>query len=322
MSLFKYFDQAGALRYLATWALRITPPNQFNDPFEMRPRFTVMTAETIEEVSPGLLHEQMVEHLAEMLQVKNDPGKLAFIHSLARYLAEIPTKEDKKLLLTQVDPLRHASFDDDAMPFRDIVKKIKQQIRSEADARMPALNREAQMILHRQVPALLGVLCLSDYGDDSLMWSHYADSHRGAVIEFDQHHPTFNRRRSSEDDLGFFRPVSYSEIRPNINAASGEESFAQLALTKALEWAYEKEKRLIWPLTMADRHLPTDTGTIHLLDVPPNAVRSVTVGCKAPAAFVEEAVASLTAVEKAGHIEIYQAVVDDDAFKLNRIAIK
>lgn len=32
----------------------------------------------------------------------------------------------------------------------------------------------------------LGVLCLSEIHDDILMWSHYADGHRGIVLQFDK----------------------------------------------------------------------------------------------------------------------------------------
>lgn len=322
MSLFKYFTQAGTLRYLSTWALRITPPDQFNDPFEMRPRFTVMTAETIRDISPGLLQKELVTQLAEAFQANDDANKLMIIHCLVRCLTDVGTDEDKRILLAQLDASQHESFDDNLAPFRELVKNARQQISLIANAQMPSLNRKAEVILHTQLRTQLGVLCLSGSGTNALMWSHYADSHRGVLIEFDQCHPTFNRRRNSEDDLGFFRPVSYSETRPHINAASGEESFAHLALTKALEWAYEKEKRLIWPLTMADRHVPTDTETIHLLDVPPNAVKNISVGCRASAAFVEQVATALSAVDEAVHIKVYQAAVDDDAFKLNYKAIR
>lgn len=322
MSLFKYFTQAGALRYLSTWALRITPPDQFNDPFEMRPRVTAMTTKNMREMYPGVLHEELVNWIAQHLPVSNEAKHLEMLHCLARYVADVATEDDNRILSSQTDAQAWQQLVREIEPFKRFLKQQQQEIWSKADEEMPAWNRKVESILHAKLPTLLGVLCLSGSGQNALMWSHYADSHRGALIEFDENHSTFKRRRSHADDLGHFRHVSYSDTRPHINAMSGEQVFVQLALTKALDWAYEQEQRLLWPLTMADRHDPTETETIHLLDVPPNAVKSVTVGCRAPATFVERVAAALSAVDEAVHVKVYQAAVDDDAFKLNYKAVR
>jgi|SRR5580658_5344823 hypothetical protein len=41
-----------------------------------------------------------------------------------------------------------------------------------------------------------GVLCLSEAPANLLMWAHYADSHRGFVVEFDPASPFFCQRDS------------------------------------------------------------------------------------------------------------------------------
>jgi Protein of unknown function (DUF2971) len=322
MSLFKYFTQAGALRYLSTWALRITPPDQFNDPFEMRPRVTAMTTQNMQEMYPGVLHEELVNLIAQHLPVSNEAKHLEMLHCLARYVADVATEDDYRILSSQTDARAWQQMEREIEPFKRFLKQQQQEIWSKANEEMPAWNRKVESILHAKLPTLLGVLCLSGSDQNALMWSHYADSHRGALIEFDENHSTFKRRRSNADELGHFRHVCYSDTRPHINAMSGEQVFVQLALTKALDWAYEQEQRLLWPLTMADRHVPTDTETIHLLDVPPNAVKSVTVGCRTSVAFVERVAAALSAVDEAVHIRVYQAAVDDDAFKLNYKAVR
>uniref|UniRef100_UPI0020CD2CC1 DUF2971 domain-containing protein n=1 Tax=Vibrio cholerae TaxID=666 RepID=UPI0020CD2CC1 len=38
-----------------------------------------------------------------------------------------------------------------------------------------------------------GILCLSAKEDSLLMWSHYGNSHKGYVIEFDTSHKFFKR---------------------------------------------------------------------------------------------------------------------------------
>lgn len=36
-----------------------------------------------------------------------------------------------------------------------------------------------------------GILCLAEAPDNLLMWAHYADCHRGFVVQFDDTHPFF-----------------------------------------------------------------------------------------------------------------------------------
>src|SRR5262249_18594437 len=51
------------------------------------------------------------------------------------------------------------------------------------------------------------ILCLSAVHDNILMWSHYADCHRGAVLEF-------GPVKESNSPFLFARPVTYSATVP------------------------------------------------------------------------------------------------------------
>lgn len=317
MSVFKYFTQEGALRYLSTWALRITPPDQFNDPFEMRPRFTAMTSEEMRQITPSVAHEELVKILTQQFAAYGGEINGELINVLARYLRRVTTAEEEKALFSRSDRAQGQYPESTLAALRVSFEKGLKEALTQLDAQLPAWNRRVESVMHATLPELLGVLCLSGSSRNPLMWSHYAESHRGTVLEFDDRDPTFNRRRSEEDDLGFLRRVSYSDARPHISTFSGDELFVQMALIKALDWAYEQEQRLIWPLQLADRHLSTENGTIHLLDVPPRAVRSITIGCKAQDAFAQKVVAALSDTGDAVHIKVFQASVDDDAFTLN-----
>ena len=89
----------------------------------------------------------------------------------------------------------------------------------------------------------LGVVCLSEINDNILMWSHYAQGHTGFCIEFE---------RTEENDLGNWDiclPVVYPSDN-QIPAFSPNEfldnkALAKIATTKASDWYYEKEWRLI-----------------------------------------------------------------------------
>lgn len=83
----------------------------------------------------------------------------------------------------------------------------------------------------------IGMLCLSEIWDDPLMWSHYADSHRGICLVFDSHNPFFNEAQQ----------VVYQKNRPSINPIANDYQtmFERALLTKSDHWAYEREWRII-----------------------------------------------------------------------------
>lgn len=95
----------------------------------------------------------------------------------------------------------------------------------------------------------LGILSFSAINDSILMWSHYADMHKGFCIGFSI--------RNFGIPLKEFREVTYSRDRnlnlafnlisnPNITADMfAEEFLKEYILTKYIDWQYEKEWRLI-----------------------------------------------------------------------------
>ncbi len=82
-----------------------------------------------------------------------------------------------------------------------------------------------------------GVFCLSAVNDDILMWSHYANAHRGICIGF----------RAGPYD-GFFhrsQQVKYLLTYPSTRIFDSEEQRIETALlAKSEHWGYEKEYRI------------------------------------------------------------------------------
>ncbi len=80
-----------------------------------------------------------------------------------------------------------------------------------------------------------GVLCFCKRWINPLLWSHYADKHRGMCLAFDV-------------DDNSVQPVHYVKDRPSISYPfSGELKpiSDQLLSTKYIDWQYEEELR-IW----------------------------------------------------------------------------
>ena len=92
-----------------------------------------------------------------------------------------------------------------------------------------------------QAMGIAGVLSLSKDPDHVLMWSHYADCHRGICLEF-----------KVCEEKGFFteaHDVKYQPTRPVFNMITGDhhEIGRDALLTKADFWSYENEVRIVSP---------------------------------------------------------------------------
>lgn len=90
-----------------------------------------------------------------------------------------------------------------------------------------------------------GVLCLSEVPDSILMWSHYANHHRGFCVEYD-----FGEEETQLKKIA--HAVRYSDTIPSLSAAdlggpNRSEALDALWLTKAECWAYEREWRVFMP---------------------------------------------------------------------------
>ena len=120
----------------------------------------------------------------------------------------------------------------------------------------------------------IGILCLSQNPSSLLMWSYYADSYAGAVVEFDQSHEFF---------LGHLQ-VEYRTTRPKKDISyyiSSDDPIpiAELCI-KPKAWEHEQEVRVIRSLSdckptgRSDRY----EYQIFVMDIPFECIKSVTMG--------------------------------------------
>lgn len=80
-----------------------------------------------------------------------------------------------------------------------------------------------------------GIACFSEHFDNILMWSHYANGHRGFCLEFDTSFDPFVKATN----------VNYSQKLPEFQRTDkGLDLLMILARTKSIGWSYEKEWRV------------------------------------------------------------------------------
>lgn len=325
MNAYKYLTAEGGLRFLRNWTLRITPPAEFNDPFELRPQMEqVFTADYIDKQFQNTALGIAITEIAT--QIKPVFGGVLTEQEIIDVVTCMiqPTDSDIQAeMLKKVESkfpgFSRAEFSQVQEQMKSLLPIVMQQARLSTVSMLPQFNSILRDGLVEQLPAMLGVLCLSLNSNQPLMWAHYGDSHKGLMFEFDTKHPTFNRKRSLVDDFGYLRPVSYSTLRPEMTMQSfdGDNVFELFALTKAEQWRYEEEIRLIWPLKLADASVDTPAGSIQLLSCPSAAVRSVTLGCKASMDTLDRVRDALRNQPSTAHIVIRKASLDKSAFVLN-----
>ncbi|MDH5233296.1 MAG: DUF2971 domain-containing protein [Gammaproteobacteria bacterium] len=90
-----------------------------------------------------------------------------------------------------------------------------------------------------------GVCCFSETNHSILMWSHYADHHKGVCIEFDfpEHSPQYSNlsKVTYSDEFPAFKFDDYR----GLSKETVQNKIRQLITVKAKDWQYEKEWRLV-----------------------------------------------------------------------------
>lgn len=87
----------------------------------------------------------------------------------------------------------------------------------------------------------VGILCLSRNPTNALMWSHYANNHRGFLVEF------AISPDAGEEELQplLSHPVEYTQERPLLDWGNPDGNIEPYFLTKSLDWEYEQEERVL-----------------------------------------------------------------------------
>lgn len=143
----------------------------------------------------------------------------------------------------------------------------------------------------------VGLYCLSEVNDEILMWSHYADEHRGYCLIFEA--------SDSTPTFGTAQRVTYSEDLPEIDVFTDPpHAVANKALlTKNGGWTYEKEWRIV----------DHDTGPgIH--NYPVSLLSGVIFGARMPN---EDRAKIRGWLRRREHeVQLYEAIQSDRNFKL------
>jgi len=97
-----------------------------------------------------------------------------------------------------------------------------------------------------------GVCCFSKTNKNILMWSHYANKHKGLVLEFKEKLLDKSIYEMNDSiNMTVMDQISYSNEFPTIKISSSllnvSEEIRKVVFTKSKDWKYEQEIRIISP---------------------------------------------------------------------------
>lgn len=225
MTLYRYTSLSEyTLKYLKDMDIFFQDPRYFNDPFECDlqsldlalddnfdskyDRYISMIESRLNFIGPK------ITHLSVRLKDNEGPAKDRY------YFNDVSS-----LLFEEVETLS---------------KELKVLKNIHYSKRKTALQ-DSWDIKKEEVLKGIGVVCYSETNSNILMWSHYADSHKGLCFEFDSDKRPIKQWKNFK-----FHPIMYSNERKiDILTEGYVESFFKLLTTKSLDWNYEKEHRLI-----------------------------------------------------------------------------
>ena len=180
--------------------------------------------------------------------------------------------------------------------------------------------------LHKQITLLentfadqkssLGISCLSEVPDSLLMWSHYANNHRGFCVSYNL--------LALNQKLQFSAvPVLYTQDRVCLHSISLDQDklsketmslFIKSITSKSTDWSYEKEWRIIRDEAACGPKW-NDKNKGALLDtIPPS---SIILGCCAS----DELTSALMQHCQNHKIPLYKMEKDPLLYRLNKKAI-
>lgn len=140
----------------------------------------------------------------------------------------------------------------------------------------------------------MGIFCLSGKKDSILMWSHYAENHKGVCLMFD-----------TTKDPNFFeglQKVNYSSNYISYNYVCTPKTISKVLYQKSLDWQYEEEYRII--------NLGIGYKTISKL-----ALVGIIFGCRCESSIKTE-IKKEVASSHFQNVKFYELKLDDKSYSL------
>lgn len=302
MAIYKYVSEF-RIDILENGLIRYTQPSIFNDPFEVYPYFKAIADDkAVDNFIKGNWIEENIERKIEQLCKEK----------LRPYSSLMDNLNIKEKVNDQIKPLLPS-----AKLFLDGTLRLNS----------PEYRAFILSVIRKALDETIGLLCFTESPINLVMWAHYANLHKGFVIEFDERHKYFDRREKPKELRRCLRKVNYSEKRPeiilfNLNLSNSENIdtwINKFFWNKSNVWEYEQEWRMIETLKECKNRVRNGREEICLFPVPLDSITGIILGCKASLELQERFTALLKSDKRYSHINLKHSTIDEKDFKLNII---
>ena len=277
MKIYKYLPFESGKLIIENNMVLLNNPKNYNDPFDC----TIKPSEEDEDKCfKMIINYYLFKEFSKIILEKK--VKIPFWLLWVRWELKLFKKLMKK----------HPYYE--KMPGFDGITQIVLKIYSEKNPSFKKEMEENKKVFSNKIKdsvdgikESLLVSCFSTNKDSILMWSHYADKHKGLCIEFEVDNDNFKKvkysKKRSQIDLKAITAVvlGYDFIGETV----GKENKAlmnrltKLLLTKSRDWEYEEEVRTIHSIDDIDNDNIISDNEKYLLKMP--QIRKVFIGCKA-----------------------------------------
>ncbi|VFU17686.1 conserved hypothetical protein [Methylocella tundrae] len=297
--VYKYTSPAAARLIIANRTLRIGRPTEMNDPFDayIDDLFDVELKDSYKAAAVTFV-DILSRDPAEFAKRIGVPLEEAIAASAAMNAGTVAQRDELLALFAS-----------------SAVEEMYPQLKTEREAL--EIQKAAIVAQFRNS----GIFCATRSNSNLLMWSHYADEHRGVVFGF--------RPDAARDSfLCLLEPVTYSDIRPSfykpfdplvgdMPAPTPETMRAftrSLTAVKSTQWAYEEELRVVIP-----SYVPEGQPAV-FISYYATELAELYLGHRVAAGDRDELVAAARALNK--DVAIFQARISPGAYALSFEPIK
>ncbi|MFA6740551.1 MAG: DUF2971 domain-containing protein [Arcobacteraceae bacterium] len=223
------------------------------------------------------------------------PGIISLSKEWIEYISSLPKKERQNIQFNEDDMAYSITRIDE---LEEKKKLLNDKINNMGILSLSSNNNINQLLT-------VSVPDKKDPRTNILMWSHYANYHRGFVIEFKQ---DFIKNLD-------IQKVKYSSKRNILTYEDiKENNFNHILFEKSVEWAYEQEYRAILSLDKADKVLDNN---IYLFKFDKSKINSITFGCKMPEENKKTIIDLIKNDQSFKGVAFNHAYINEDGYNLN-----
>ena len=305
MIIYKYLDRRGTKKTLERGSVLLRTPNQFNDPFDC---YYYVNDQERQKATDLIVNYLFFQALYKGVVIE---GKKLVLGKANTSLL----KQNLILLDRKIRRKKQYTFDKQVELYYWMSKKISGLSADEMKAK---ISNDFDKIFE-DIKEMFLISCFSFEKESMLMWSHYAESHKGACIEYEIKDSDFQKVNYSKSMLNFQLTkaleitLGHNYSKETVDVNNKDYLFMiEPLLMKSEDWVYENEVRCIYsknkPNQKINKIVDSKGKEFFLLNMP--KPKAIYVGCKSTKRFIN------TIIKIKKDIPMFKAEIKNDEYSL------